>query len=162
MRTLMGVLAGLAVAAGVAPARPKLFEEATVVHVKKITPVLFVQEIEPCLKFWTERMGFQKTVEVPEGNKLGFVILQKDGVEVMYQTFASVEKDMRALSPEVRKGPSFLYVEVEKLDPILSAMKGAEVVMPVRDTFYGMKEIGVRDPAGHYITFAAQTAVAAH
>ena len=122
--------------------------------VKKITSLLFAEEIEPCLKFWMERLGFEKTIDVPEGNKLAFAILQKDGVELMYQTYSSAEKDVSAVSPEVRKGPSFLYVEVENLDQIVSAMKGAEVVMPVRTTFYGAKEIGIRDPTGHIVTFA--------
>jgi uncharacterized glyoxalase superfamily protein PhnB len=122
--------------------------------VRKLTPVLFAEEIEPCLRFWMERLGFEKTIAVPEGNTLAFAILQKDAVELMYQTYASAEKDVSAVSPEVRKGPSFLYVEVEGLDEIVSAMKGAEVVMPVRTTFYGAKEIGIRDPAGHIVTFA--------
>jgi uncharacterized glyoxalase superfamily protein PhnB len=122
--------------------------------VTKITPVLFAKEIEPCLKFWLERLGFEKTIDVPDGDKLAFAILQKGGVELMYQSYASAEKDVSAISPEVRKGPSFLYVEVENLDQIVPAMKGAEVVMPVRTTFYGAKEIGIRDPAGHIITFA--------
>jgi uncharacterized glyoxalase superfamily protein PhnB len=91
---------------------------------------------------------------VPEGNKLAFAILQKNGVELMYQTYSSAENDVSAVSPEVRKGPSFLYVEVENLDQIISAMKEAEIVMPVRSTFYGAKEIGIRDPSGHIITFA--------
>jgi hypothetical protein len=26
--------------------------------------------------------------------------------------------------------------------------------MPVRTTFYGSKEIGIKDPAGHIVTFA--------
>jgi uncharacterized glyoxalase superfamily protein PhnB len=122
--------------------------------VKKITSVLFAAEIEPCLKFWIERFGFEKTIEVPEGNELAFAIVQKGGVELMYQTYASAEKDVSAVSPEVRKGPSFLYVEVENLDEILSVLKGAEIVMPVRTTFYGAREIAIKDPAGHVITFA--------
>lgn len=122
--------------------------------VKKITPVLFVEEIEPCIKFWVERMGFQKTVEVPEGSKLGFAMLQKGNVELMYQSYASADKDAAAFSQLVRKGPTFLYVEVESLDETIAAIKGAEVVMPVRTTFYGAREIGVKDPAGHFITFA--------
>lgn len=52
--------------------------------VKKLTPVLFVPAIEPVLPFWVDRLGFAKTVEVPEGDSIGFVILQKDGVELMY------------------------------------------------------------------------------
>jgi uncharacterized glyoxalase superfamily protein PhnB len=122
--------------------------------VKKITSLLFAEEIEPCVKFWVERLGFEKTIDVPEGNKLAFAIMQKDGVELMYQTYSSAENDVSAVSSELRKGPSFLYVEVENLDQIVSAMKGAEVVMPVRTTFYGAKEIGIRDPSGHIITFA--------
>jgi hypothetical protein len=49
-------------------------------EVRKITPILFAEEIEPCIQFWTERMGFQKTVEVPEGDKIGFVLLEKNGL----------------------------------------------------------------------------------
>ena len=127
--------------------------------VKKLTPILFAEEIEPCLKFWVERLGFEKTIAVPEGNKLAFAILQKGGIELMYQTYASAEKDVSAVSPLLRKGPTFLYVEVDNLDQIISATKGAEVVIPVRTTFYGAKEIGIKDPAGHIITFA-QLAVA--
>ena len=41
----------------------------------KITAVLIVEEIEKSLTFWVARMGFQKTVDVPEGDRLGFVIL---------------------------------------------------------------------------------------
>jgi uncharacterized glyoxalase superfamily protein PhnB len=122
--------------------------------VKKITPVLFVEEVEPCVKFWVERLGFTKTIEVPEGNKLGFVMMQKGNVELMYQSYLSADKDVPAISPIVRKGPTFLYVEVENLDEIFDAVKGSEVVMPERTTFYGSKEIGIKDPAGHFVTFA--------
>jgi uncharacterized glyoxalase superfamily protein PhnB len=129
-------------------------EKGKLMTVKKITPILFAEEIEPCLKFWTERLGFAKTIDVPEGNKLGFAILQKGGIEVMYQSYASAEKDVSAALSEFRKGPSFLYVEVENLGEIITAIRGIPVVMPVRTTFYGAKEIGIKDPAGHLIIFA--------
>ena len=126
--------------------------------VKKITPILFAQEIEPCIQFWTERMGFGKTVEVPEDGKVGFVILSKDGLELMYQSYSSVEKDNPATAAAVKKGPTFLYIDVDDLDRALAAIAGAEVVMPVRSTFYGSKEFGIKDPVGHYIIFAQQGA----
>jgi uncharacterized glyoxalase superfamily protein PhnB len=122
-------------------------------NIKKITPVLLVDEIEPCAQFWTERLGFAKTIEVPEGNKLGFVALQKGSVEIMYQSFASVEKDSTFLAQQYRKGPTFLYIEVDSLEELIRAAKGARVVMPERTTFYGAREIGITDPAGHVLTF---------
>jgi len=127
-------------------------------EVKKVTPILFAQELEPCIQFWTGRLGFQKTVEVPEGNKIGFVMLEKNGLELMYQSFASAEKDNPATGAAARKGPTFLYVEVADLDAALAATKGAEITMPVRTTFYHAKEFGIKDPAGHYIIFAQQGA----
>jgi uncharacterized glyoxalase superfamily protein PhnB len=132
------------------------------IEVKKVTAVLLVEEIEPCLNFWVERLGFTKTTEVPDGNKLAFVILQKGATEVMYQTFASVEKDNVEAAKDARKGPTFLYVEVGDLDAVIAALKGVPVVLPVRTTFYGAKEIGVKDPAGHFVTFAQYGAAAQH
>ena len=66
----------------------------------KITAVLLVDEIEKSLPFWVERMGFEKTVEVPEGDRLGFVILVRDGAELMLQTIASARKDAPVFLPE--------------------------------------------------------------
>lgn len=129
-------------------------------EVKKITSILFAEELEPCIQFWTERLGFQKTIEVPEGDKTGFVLLEKNGLELMYQSFASVEKENAATGAAVRKGPSFLYIEVADLDAALAATKGAEMVMPVRTTFYQSKEFGIQDPVGHYLIFAQQGAAA--
>ena len=127
-------------------------------EVKKITPILFAEEIEPSIQFWTDRLGFQKTVEVPEGDKLAFAIVEKNGLELMYQSFASAEKDNAATGAATRKGPSFLYIEVADLNAALEATKGAEIVMPVRTTFYDAKEFGIKDPAGHYFIFAQQSA----
>jgi uncharacterized glyoxalase superfamily protein PhnB len=127
-------------------------------NVTRITPVLYVQEIEPCLGFWVERLGFEKTVEVPDGDRLAFALLQKGATEIMYQTFASAEKDSAAAAAEINGGRTFLYVEVDKLDDIIAAMKGVPVVIPVRTTFYGATELGVKDPAGHMIVFAQMKA----
>jgi uncharacterized glyoxalase superfamily protein PhnB len=121
-------------------------------HVKRITAVLLVDEVEPCVRFWTERLGFEKTAEVPDGDKVAFAILQKDGAEIMYQTYASVEKDQPDML--ARKGPTFLYIEVDDLGATMTAVAGAEIAMAERTTFYGSKEFGVKDPAGHIVTFA--------
>ena len=124
-------------------------------NVKKITAVLFVEDVEPCVKFWAERFGFRKTAEVPDGDKLAFAMLQKGNTELMYQSYASADKDEgTTISQVVRKGPTFLFVEVDNLDEAISSVKGAEVVMPKRKTFYGSTEIGIKDPAGHWVTFA--------
>ncbi len=82
-----------------ASVRANSSQEIKSMNVKRITPVLLVKEIEPVVPFWVERLGFAKTIEVPDGSKLGFVTLQKGAAEVMYQTYASVEKDDGSRQP---------------------------------------------------------------
>jgi uncharacterized glyoxalase superfamily protein PhnB len=120
---------------------------------KKLTPVIMVDAIEPCLSFW-ERLGFTKTAEVPDGDRLGFVILTKDSVEVMYQTHESVEKDAAGLVPRERGHGAGLFIEVSDVESVEQALAGIDVVVPRRKTFYGMDEIGVREPGGHVVMFA--------
>jgi uncharacterized glyoxalase superfamily protein PhnB len=127
-------------------------------NVKRITPVLFCTEIEPMLTFWVDHLGFTTTIEVPHGNKLGFVALQQGSTEIMYQTFASLGDDMPLILDAAKKGPTFLYVEVENLDKVKSALQGSKIAQPERTAFYGMREIGYQDPAGHFITFAKRVA----
>lgn len=120
----------------------------------KLSPVLVVDEIEPCLSFWIDRLGFEKTVEIPEGPRLGFVILRKDDVEVMYQSRESVEKDIPALVPERGGHAVGLFIEVSDVGAVERALGGLELILARRKTFYGMDEVGVREPGGNAVIFA--------
>lgn len=121
--------------------------------VKKLTPVLMVKAIEPCLPLWVDRLGWTKVAEVPHGDRLGFVILVKDGVELMYQTFDSVEADT---GPFTRPNAASvgLFIEVADLEALIPQLDGLEIALPRRRTSYGMDEIGIREPGGHLILFA--------
>jgi uncharacterized glyoxalase superfamily protein PhnB len=153
-------LASLLLLCGLTAIHANPTEENKPMNVKRITPVLFVKEIEPVLPFWVDPLGFTKTIEVPHGDKLGFVALQKGNTEVMYQSFASLGEDMPAILEAARKGPTFLYIEVDNLDAVLAALKGSKIVQPERTAFYGMREVGFQDPGGHYVTFAQRVAAA--
>ncbi|HKW87854.1 MAG TPA: hypothetical protein VJN21_03765 [Candidatus Acidoferrales bacterium] len=63
---------------------------------------------------------------------------------------------------QARKGPTYLYMEVDNLDQVLSALKDVKKVMPERTAFYGMREFAVQDPGGHFITFAQQASQPKH
>jgi len=121
----------------------------------KITTVLMVESIERALPFWVDRMGFTKTVEVPEGDVLGFVILVRDGAELMLQTFESVRKDAPQFLPEHRSSNTGLFIEVDDFADIRKRLEGYPIALTERVTNYGMVEIGVRDPDGHVVVFAA-------
>lgn len=123
-------------------------------QLRKSTPVLIVDAIEPALAFWRDGLQFTVTVEVPHAGALGFVILSNGPVEVMYQTAASVRADSPAHLQGWDHDRSFLYIEVDDVDAVAHALSGFEIVLPRRQTFYGATEIGFREPGGHWVTFA--------
>ncbi len=112
---------------------------------------MIVDDIEVCEPFWLH-LGYQRTVEVPHEGKLGFIILTNGGVEIMYQSRASVAGDVPALANGTYRAA--LFIEVDSLDAVIANVGGAPVVFERRKTFYGADEICVLEPGGSPITFA--------
>jgi predicted enzyme related to lactoylglutathione lyase len=131
-----------------------------VTTVQKVTPVLVVGKIEPVMSFW-KKLGVMPTTEVPsgDGDGLVFAIFSAGGIEIMYQTAASVQEDLVGAATDkeaFRAGPqqSALYIEVESLEQVESQLHAERLVMPRRTTFYGATEVAYADPAGNIIVFA--------
>ena len=123
--------------------------------IKKLAPVLVVDRIEPLLPLW-EALGFRRTAEVPHGEALGFVILARDGVEVMVQTRDSVRADEpHVLEGAPPLGAAALFLEVDDVEAMAKALPpGTDIVNARRQTFYGSTETIFRDAAGNVITLA--------
>jgi uncharacterized glyoxalase superfamily protein PhnB len=128
----------------------------TPVHLERLSPVLIVDAVEPCIEFWADRLGFtiENKVPGPDG-KLVFASAKSGGIEIMYQTRASVLADTPGMAPEDLRGHSTaLFITVANLDEVEKAIAGAPVVKARHKTFYGSVEIYVREPGGNTVGFA--------
>ena len=121
---------------------------------RQLTPVMVVDEVEPCLRFWTE-LGFTVENQVPGDNgKVVFASAKAGDVEVMYQTRASVLAEQPEAANEFVGHSTVLFITVDSLDRIEKAIAGAPVVKPRHDTFYGSSELYVKEPGGNTVGFA--------
>jgi uncharacterized glyoxalase superfamily protein PhnB len=124
-------------------------------RIRSLTPVLVVESVEPCIRFWIERFGFRTENEVPgPDGKLVFATVEKEGVKVMYQTRASVLAERPDTAADMAGHSMALFLIVEDLDAVERAVAGASVVKPRHETFYGSTEIYVREPGGNVVGFA--------
>jgi uncharacterized glyoxalase superfamily protein PhnB len=146
-------------------AAPRFIPTPDSIIVKNATLLVTVDAIDPCLPFWTDLLGFELTATVPHEDAIGFAMLNKGGVELMYQSRASVAADLGAsgaptgLADEMASGTATLFIEVEDLDEVIASLgDDADVLVPRRQTFYGMDEIFVRAPCGTVVGFAARIA----
>lgn len=127
-------------------------------QIEKITPILVVDAIEDVLPHWTTTLGFTAVATVPHGDALGFVILVNGAVTVMLQTRASLRADMPAAADVLCARDVLLYADVASIAAAQSALEGAEVLVPLRETFYGAREIWIRDASGNITGFSEHKA----
>ncbi|MGH7571226.1 MAG: hypothetical protein ACREMK_05225 [Gemmatimonadota bacterium] len=72
----------------------------------------------------------------------------------MLQTQASLAEDLPRMAEAGAGTATSLFVEVDDIDAVERAFDGAQIVQPCRKTFYGAIKIAVREPGGHFVTFA--------
>lgn len=133
---------------------------APIYSLQALAPVLIVDDVDAAVAFWTGRLGFTKENEVPgAGGKLAFASVKKDGIEIMYQSRASVVAESPAQAKELDGRSVALFIMVPSLrdlDVIERQTTGAPVVKPRADTFYGTTEFYIREPGGNVVGFSAR------
>lgn len=122
--------------------------------IDRSTPILHVKTVEPSVRFWTDRFGFKTTIEVPEGDHVGFAAIERGPIELMYQTYEGMKDASAPVAKAADQGPSFIFMEVPDIQAVINALNGAEIVQGLRDTPYGAKEVVAKEPGGHFVIFS--------
>jgi hypothetical protein len=121
--------------------------------VTSATPVLFVDRVEPTRDFF-QLAGFEVMFDIPEGDRIGFAGLNRDGVQVMIETRGNSHEDpkLRELSRESRR--AVVFIEVDDLDELIGMLPADRVVVARHSTFYKSDELTYEEPGGNLVTFA--------
>ena len=123
--------------------------------VKKITTNLMTTHMAETVRFYTDLLGFEVGMSVPEEAPYNWVQLNSGNSELMFQT----QESMAAENEEFEKmsiGASMsLYFEIDGLTEVHQELKKLNVmVSDIEEKFYGMNECHLKDPNGYYITLA--------
>ena len=111
---------------------------ASTTTVKKISPMLAVENMETTLAFYQDVLGFTPFMKSPE-----YSIVQRDGLLIHFQK-AESEDVMRCV-----RGHTEIYVEVSGIDALWEHVKTFKDRYRIRDLFerqYGMSEFHISDP----------------
>lgn len=122
-------------------------------HIRSSAPHLIVKDLQRSVEFFVEVLGFERPAlwgEPPE-----FAMPQRDGFIVMLE----LARDS-ASRAHGDVGSWDAYFWIDGVDDYADALRshGAEIVEgPVDRPEYGMRELTVRDPDGHWLVFAEDT-----
>ncbi len=132
-----------------------------------LTPNLMTEDVNQSVAFYCERLGFrflagmlasgsetpvnEFSVNVP----LQWAMLQRDSAMVMFQLRSSFATEYAPLGDAAVAASASFYLEVDDLDDLLADLgDGIETLLPDHKTFYGMREIWIRDNNGYIVTLA--------
>lgn len=125
---------------------------------------LMITDMVASLRFYHEVLGAdlaftvdadQKT-EAPGkiGDDVVFASVRAGDSELMLQERVSLIEDSPAFDAATTPGASAtLYFRVDDVDAIAARLpKQTEILKPLETTWYGMREIWIRDPDGYVLT----------
>jgi len=129
-----------------------------------VTANLIVADVTRTVDWYLEVLGFQFTVGVVEGTEdsvfeatgqpLGFAMLKRDAVELMFQSHASVAVELPDMKPATGNGVA-LYIDVDDVDELHAELsEHVDIVVGLNNTFYGAREFHLRDCNGMIVGFA--------
>ncbi|PLX45019.1 MAG: glyoxalase [Hyphomicrobiales bacterium] len=131
----------------------------------KIRPNLMVSDIRKSIAFYCGKLGFSVQIRVPLENEilmeddpartLRFAMLALGDMELFLQSRASLAADVPAFAPDMALGASMtLYMDCDDVDALYERIrKSAEIVKPPHTSWYGMRELYIKDPDGYVLAF---------
>jgi len=123
--------------------------------VKKISTNLMTEHMSETVRFYTELLGFEIGMSVPEEQPYNWVQLHSGTAELMFQTRESMAAEVAEFE-ETKIGGSFgLYIELQDLQKLHENLRKVNMaVSDLEDKFYGMRECHLKDPNGYFLTLA--------
>lgn len=122
---------------------------------KKLTPNLIVGSVERSLAFYTDVLGFERGLTVPEASPLVFASVTSGPVEIFFNDVATVAKGSPQFAGKAFGGGNTMFIELEGVDALHDRIKPQlKIVMDLVTQWYGMREFAIEDPDGYVITFA--------
>ena len=121
-----------------------------------ITTNIMVKNVKETIKFYEEKMGFQKILSVPEeGEILNFAILNKDKISIMIQEQKNLIEEYSTLKTDEIVPTFTLFITVDDVSEVYNELKDrVEIAKELHKTFYGKDEFAIFDNNGNVLTIS--------
>lgn len=132
----------------------------------KISPNFEVTDIKKTTAFYTENLGFNLIMAVPESQdgidqtflenkEYVYALVQRDNMEFMFQRSDTFKNDV-VFSKGLAIGATVsFYMEIEGINEFYLALKHKNLQLTeLKTTWYGMQEFYLKDLNGYILGFA--------
>lgn len=126
-----------------------------------------VLDVAEAVRFYSEVIGGEVAFVVDDQQQTSmdgtipdnavFASVRMGTGEVMFQERSNLVEDAPMVEADSSPSGTFaMYMRVDAVDEVIARLpESTEVLKPVQFTWYGMKEIWIRDPAGYVLTIGS-------
>ena len=121
-----------------------------------ITTNIMVKNVKETIKFYEEKLGFQKILSVPEeGESLNFAILNKDKISIMLQEQNNLIEEYPTLETKEIIPTFTLFITVDNVINMYNELRDkVKIAKELHKTFYGKDEFAIFDNNGNILTIS--------
>ncbi len=135
---------------------------------KKLTPNLMVENVAQSVVFYRDLLGFELLMAMrderpfdglpaADDKPLDWAMVQRDQVAFMFQQRNSLSEEMPVLAGCEISASLTLYMEIDGIDALYASLQGkADIVKPPQTTFYGRRELYLRDCNGYILALTEE------
>src|SRR3954464_9819284 len=91
---------------------------------ESLAPNLISGDVNASVDFYTKHLGFNLVVSVPESGTYGWALVQRDGIQIMFQSLKSLTEDMPSLDFSKRGSYGTLFIEMKGIKELYESLKG--------------------------------------
>ena len=136
--------------------------------VNTLTPNLAVADIRQTIQFYSENLGFELVMAVPEtqdgideqlfdNKEYVYAMLKKDDAALMFMRTDGFEEDI-TIADKISIGASVsFYMQGKGIDAFYEKLKNKNIqISELKLTWYGIKEFYIKDNNGYILGFAEE------
>ena len=121
----------------------------------KLTPNMMVEDVNATVDFYRDVLGFETVMTVPDGGRLDWALVRRDGVEVMFQSRTSLAEELPLFGEKPTGGALTYYIGLVGVERLYEQIRRrVPIVHDLETTFYGTREFSIEDCNGFILTFA--------
>jgi uncharacterized glyoxalase superfamily protein PhnB len=114
-----------------------------------------VANVNDTIQYYKDVLDFELVMSNPKEGQFEWAMIQSGDVALMLQTQTSLSGELPVFGDMKVGGSLTFFIETNDIDGLYAKVKSrADIVLDMRDTFYGMREFHIRDCNGYVLTFA--------
>lgn len=118
---------------------------------------MMVPDVNKTIDFYKDILGLDLLMTVPEKGEYDWAIMKSGNVEIMFQSQASLIKELPHLKDRPLASGSTLYIETEDVRELYDRLKDhVKIIKELYTTFYDTREFSIEDLNGYILTFAEE------